>query len=358
MTNSFKYLLVVVLLASLCSCSNNGKSKGKTSKSSNVVTTFENPLYDGADPWMIKHNGKYYTCYSNGGNILVSESDFMTVKEKEVVVFTGASQKEKLYSLWAPELHFVEGKWYIYLATATREGTPYTYQRTRVLEAKNPMGPYVDKGVVYTGDNYENRTPENNIWAIDMNVFEYNSKWYATWSGWEKQVDTDQTAQHTYIAELIKPWIVGKRVLLSKATEEWEKGEAFALQEGQEALKHDDDLFIVYSTRGSWTKYYKLGLLKLIGENPLNPDDWEKYGPVFEGTTTVHGVGHASFVKSPDDSEYWIFYHSKKDTTHGWDRDVRLQKFNFDKNGFPVFGKPVDVGVKITRPSGEVGLVK
>ena len=219
---------------------------------------------------MIKHNNLDYTCYSDGNNISVSESRFMTVKVNEKVVFTGTLQDEKLYSLWAQELHIVKGKW-----------TPYTYQRARVLESENPFGPYIDKGVVYTGDDYNNQTSENNVWAINMNVFEYKSIWYATWSGWKKQSDSDKTPQHTYIAEMINPWELGKRVLISEASEDWEKGEAFALQESQEVLKHNDDLFIVYSTRGSWTRHYKLGLLKFIGHDPLNLDAWEKHGPVF-----------------------------------------------------------------------------
>jgi len=343
-----KFLTFIFATSILFSCSN------KTEKE-NIISsnTFINPLYDGADPWIIKHNSLYYTCYSDGNNISVSESRFLTKKEKEKVVFSSNTNNRNLYHLWAPELHYLEGKWYIYYAASSKGGTPYIHQRSRVLEANNPFGPYEDKGVIYTGDDFENQSDDNNIWAIDMNVFEYRDRWYATWSGWAKQEDTDQTSQHTYIAEMINPWTIGKRTLISSPTEDWEKGEAFELQEGQEALKHNNDLFITYSTRGSWTKHYKLGMLRLIGEDLLSPDSWKKYGPIFQGTNSVHGVGHASFVKSPDDTEYWIFYHSKKGTEHGWNRDVRLQKFEFNKEGFPFFDTPLKAGVKIKKPSGE-----
>ena len=148
MINLLKYFVLVTLLSVIVSCSDDKGTKGNESE---IETTFENPLYDGADPWMIKHNNLYYTCYSDGNNISVSESIFMTVKENDKVIFTGTSQDEKLYSLWAPELHFVKGKWYIYYAGAKRKGTPYTYQRARVLESDNPLGPYTDKGEIYTG---------------------------------------------------------------------------------------------------------------------------------------------------------------------------------------------------------------
>ena len=63
-------------------------------------------------------------------------------------------------------------------------------------------------------------------------------------------------------------------------------------------------------------------------------------------------------MKSPNYTENWIFYHSKKDMIHGWNKDVRLQRFEFDKDGFPIFGKPTDVGEKILRPSGEINIIK
>ena len=70
------------------------------------------------------------------------------------------------------------------------------------------------------------------------------------------------------------------------------------------------------------------------------------------------GVGHASFTTSPDDREYYICYHSKREKTPGWKRDIRLQKFTFDASGVPCFGKPVSVGEKLPLPSGTTHLVK
>jgi len=82
----------------------------------------------------------------------------------------------------------------------------------------------------------------------------------------------------------------------------------------------------------------------------LSPSNWEKSGPVFQGP---FGTGHCSFVKSPDGKEDWIIYHSKKSEKEGWQRDVMMQRFKWDRNGYPVFGKPVETGLEINRPSGE-----
>lgn len=344
--------LLVTTMLSIClllSC--------KASNTDNVAVskTFNNPVYDGQDPWMMKHNGKYYTCYSTGNAIVVTESRFMTKVENRRIVWSTPMNGWNAHNVWAPELHFLDGKWYIYYAAGAKAGSPFTLQRSGVLECNTPMGDYADRGMLVTGDDPENQA--SNVWAIDVTVLEHGGKRYAVWSGWERQEATDQTAQHTYIAPMVNAWTLGKRVKLSSAEQSWELGEAFGLQEGPEVLKSASQTFIVYSTRGSWTIHYKLGMLHLKSANadPLNPASWEKVGPVFEGTPTVYGVGHCSFTESPDGSERWIIYHSKKGQEQGWDRDVRMQKFTFDERGFPVFGVPVNAG-SLLRPSGEVEL--
>ncbi|BBL00121.1 hypothetical protein A3BBH6_03570 [Alistipes onderdonkii subsp. vulgaris] len=314
--------------------------------------TFTNPLRDGADPWITKYDGRYYTCFKSGRGIAVTESDDMTRFERERVVWQPAdSGAWNSFNIWAPELHRLRGKWYIYYAAAPVPGSPFTGQRTGVLECDTPLGDYRDRGMLYTGDNPDGKT--DNIWAIDMTIFEHRGELYAVWSGWERQRDTDATDQLLYIARMESPTRIGPRILLSRPDQPWEQGDHIALQEGPSALRHGDDLFIVYSTRGSWSRHYKLGQLRLRtpDSDPLNPASWIKSGPIFTGNDRIHGVGHASFTTSPDGNEYWIYYHSKKDTVHNWGRDVRLQRFDFDATGNPRFGEPAEPG-PYPMPSG------
>lgn len=314
--------------------------------------TFTNPLRDGADPWITKYDGRYYTCFKSGRGIAVTESDDMTRFERERVVWQPAdSGAWNSFNIWAPELHRLRGKWYIYYAAAPVPGSPFTGQRTGVLECDTPLGDYRDRGMLYTGDNPDGKT--DNIWAIDMTLFEHRGALYAVWFGWERQRDTDATDQLLYIARMESPTRIGPRILLSRPDQPWEQGDHIALQEGPSALRHGDDLFIVYSTRGSWSRHYKLGQLRLRtpDSDPLDPASWIKSGPVFTGNDRIHGVGHASFTTSPDGREHWIYYHSKKDTVHNWGRDVRLQRFDFDAAGNPRFGQPAEPG-PYPMPSG------
>ncbi|WP_139822933.1 glycoside hydrolase family 43 protein [Massilibacteroides vaginae] len=321
----------------------------------NTPENFTNPLRYGADPFMIKQEGKYYTIFSKDNGFTVTESRFLTKFEREEKVWTPPQNAWNSFNLWAPEIHPINGKWYIYYAASVHNGAPFYAQRTGVLESDSPFGPYIDKGKVYTGDDPEQK--KDNCWAIDMTVLQHKGKNYAVWSGWERLHDHHDVDQYLYIAELINPWTVGKRVLLSKPELDWEKGDHIVLHEGPQILQHDNDIFIFYSTRGSWTKHYKMGQLRLKSSDsdPLVADSWIKSPePVFQGTATVHGVGHASVTTSPDDKEHWIYYHSKKALDGGWDnREVYLQKFTFDKHGNPIFGAPKGRG-ELKRPSGEI----
>jgi len=59
----------------------------------------------------------------------------------------------------------------------------------------------------------------------------------------------------------------------------------------------------------------------------MNPAAWTKLGRPFfsqDESAGVFGPGHASFVKSPDRSEDWLFYHSRC-VPRGEPRNPRLQ---------------------------------
>ncbi|MEI7422183.1 MAG: glycoside hydrolase family 43 protein [Prolixibacteraceae bacterium] len=316
---------------------------------------FTNPVWNGADPWMVKKDNYYIyirSVNSNVKSILVSQSDKMTVKGEEKTIWTAPSSGWNKTCVWAPEIHFIDGKWYVYYA-AGESGPPFIHQRTGVLRSKSSdvFSEYEDMGQLYTGDHPGDSS--SNIWAIDMTILQHKGKLYAIWSGWLKQETTDATAQHLYISEMSNPYTLkGKRVKLSSPEASWETGGPLNLNEGPEILKHEDQVFIIYSCRESWLVDYRLGMLQLIDPdgNLLDPDNWKKSGPVFQGNDAVFGVGHCSFVKSPDNSTDWIIYHSKKSTKPGWDRDVRMQPFKWNADGTPVFGEPIPAGTRINLP--------
>lgn len=346
-----KFVLILSWLLFIWAC-----SQSEELPKEKVQNAFTNPVWDGADPWLIKQGDDYIYCFAHNNGIAVSRSKLMTRRNPAKYIWKAPPSGWNSNCVWAPEIHFINGHWYVYYA-AGESGPPFIHQRTGVLRSQTDdvFSAYDDLGMLNTGDDPADIS--KNIWAIDMTVFEHAGKLYAVWSGWLQQMDTDATPQHLFIQEMENPYTLkGRRILLSSPVESWETGGPLNLNEGPQALKNDRELFIVYSCRESWLKEYRQGMLQLKHPNadPLNPESWWKKGPVFQGNSSVHGVGHVSFVKSPDETEDWIIYHSKKSTEPGWDRNVRMQPFTWNPDGTPNFGEAIPAGKEIDRPAGEV----
>jgi GH43 family beta-xylosidase len=345
-------MLVLVVLANVSTTRCNAS---QTCQKHESLSTFANPVWDGQDPWMTEHNGEYICSYSANNSIVLSRSKKMTKRGEQKTIWKAPAAGWNKSCVWAPEIHFIADRWYVYYA-AGESGPPFIHQRTGVLRSKNQdvFSDYEDLGMLYTGDNPSD--PASNVWAIDMTILQHSGKLYAIWSGWIKQEITDATHQHLYISEMENPWTLkGTRAKISSPVESWETGGPLDLNEGPEILKHGDKVFIIYSCRESWLIDYRLGMLQLVNPNGNLTDtaNWIKKGPVFQGSSQVYGVGHCSFVTSPDGTENWIVYHSKKSATPGWQRDVRMQQFTWNADGTPNFGQPIPAGQEIKLPSGE-----
>ena len=362
------HLPFAALLAVLAACSSVARSAdGAGAAPAPSACTFTNPVAPGADPWVTRLDGVYYYVKSEQRGIRVYRSSTLTdLRRNGVLVWTPPASGWNHANVWAPELHFFDGRWYIYYAAASVEGGPFVHQRAGVLESVSgdPQGAYVDRGMLYTGNDVASgREP---IWAIDLTVGRINGTLYAVWSGWADNSPApgplpDRKPQQLYIARMANPWTIDSdRVMIAAPTASWERGTELDLQEGPELLEHRGETHVVYSTRESWLSEYKLGQLRLTPAtaNPLLPSSWVKRGPVFTGAPAagVYGVGHASFTSSPDDREGWIVYHAKSKATPGWnDRVIRMQKFGWNADGSPAFGTPVATGQPIPVPSGQCG---
>ena len=96
--------------------------------------TFTNPLLPaGADPWSIYKDGYYYYMHTTGNNLTIWKSRSLAeLKNAEKkVVWTPPPSGPYSKDIWAPEVHYLWGKWYIYFAADA--GTNQTH-RLWVLE--------------------------------------------------------------------------------------------------------------------------------------------------------------------------------------------------------------------------------
>ncbi len=313
------------------------------------VVTFANPIVrsrDAPDPWVIRKDGFYYFTATTGGSIYVWKSATLTGIDNGLKTWvwsppaTGANSR----NVWAPELHFIQGKWYIYYAADDGDNKNH---RMYVLEAAtdDPQGTYINRGKI---------SAPTDRWAIDGTVLEKpDGSLYFLWSGWDGF--TDGIAQNIYIAQMSNPYTIsGERVLISaphpsRTTWEW------WINEAPEVLQRDGKTFIVYSANGSFTPRYCLGMLMNTDGDFLNPASWTKSTqPVFYQAPNVFGPGHNSFTKSPDGMEDWFVYHATDNENDGWNnRRPRAQRLLWSNTGVPLFGYPVAPNTLLEVPSGE-----
>src|SRR5688500_3294433 len=243
-----------------------------------AACTFTNPVATGADPWVVQRDGHYYMAQSQNpadtsqrSTIWVFRSTKLTdLRRDSVKVWTAPDTGWNRTHVWAPEIRFEDGRWYVYYAGG-RPGpadAPFIFQRAGVLRAAgdDPQGAYEDLGQLDTGGDVAARADD--VWAIDFTVHRLGGQLYGVWSGWEDNTPLARTPQHLYSARMSNPWTgPGPRARLSSPTESWERRvdpvDGLDLNEGPQFLERDGRVFIVYSTRESWTSAYRLGQLAL-----------------------------------------------------------------------------------------------
>jgi GH43 family beta-xylosidase len=310
-----------------------------------ALRTFQNPLGPGADPFVIRYGDYYYLTMTSGSNVSIRRAKTLedihpsNPASESVLAWDPPNDQPYAHDVWAPELHQLNGKWYIYVAAS--DGIDANH-RMHVLErdAVDPFGPFVYKGEVQV---------PTDLWAIDGTVLQWQGKAYFIWSGWPT---ASGGQQNLYIAEMSNPWtLVGDRALLSTPSFSWER-HGLPINEGPEVLIHDGQLHIIYSGSGFWTPDYALGRLTYKGTGSLlDRNSWTKSSvPVFQKTSEVVGVGHASFTLSPGGDESWIVYHAHGSPTNAA-RDIRIQPFTYNADGTPNFGAPLSPTTILPVPS-------
>ncbi|CAM4109139.1 family 43 glycosylhydrolase [Paenibacillus alkaliterrae] len=303
-----------------------------------------NPLVEQrADPWVLKHTDGYY--YFTGS---VPEYDRIELRRSatiagladaaEVVVWNQHESGPMSKNIWAPELHFIKGKWYVYFAAA-RQDAPFSH-RMYVLEnaSANPLeGNWTEKGQIMT---------DWDSFSLDATSFEHAGEQYLVWA---QQDPAIQGNTNLYIATMSNPWTLGsKQVMISKPELDWEVI-GFMVNEGAAVLKRNGKIFMTYS--GSATNHnYAMGLLTAPETaDLLDPAAWAKsQAPVFASCpeTSQYGPGHNSFTVTEDGERDILVYHARSykeivgDPLFDPNRHARAKAFTWRSDGTPDFGTP------------------
>lgn len=300
-----------------------------------------------ADPFVYKHTDGYYyftgSVPSYTGVELRRAKTLAGLAEAEpVMVWTKPDEGPYSDLIWAPEIHFNQGAWYVYFAAAPSREIKNDLFQHRMYALKctdaNPVdGQWEFVGQVDTGMD---------TFCLDATTFTHKGVLYYVWAQKEEGITGNS---NLYIAPMKTPTeIKGEPVRLTIPEYEWEI-RGFWVNEGPAVLNRNGKIFVTYSASAT-DENYCMGLL-WADENadPLDPASWHKAKePVFQ-TCYEHGIygpGHSSFTVSEDGKTDMLVYHARTyteiegDPLWNPDRHTFIKPIRWDEQGFPVFGKP------------------
>lgn len=312
--------------------------------------SFTNPLLEsGPDPWVTTDSGYYYYTNTLGDRLQIWKTrDITDLRHAPTkVVWRAPASGPNSASVWAPELHRIDGKWFLYYTAADKAFDDDAHRHIFVLQndsADPTAGTWLDRGMLNAGYT-----------GIDGTVFEDGSRLYFVYSAYVGP------ESHLIIAQMQTPWsLSAQQVDIARPTYAWEKQGGRQILEAPEFLPGKDGRrFLVYAASACWSDDYALGMLTAAaGADLLDPAAWRKTpSPVFKKSETngVYAPGHNGFFKSLDGHEDWIIYHANPGPGMGCTRkrSPRIQKFEWNADGIPDFGQPISGVTPLRAPSGQ-----
>lgn len=320
------------------------------------MTTYRSPLApQRADPYLYKHvDGKYYftaTC-PQYDRIEIRCADTVNgiATATPRIVWKKHRRGQMATHIWAPEIHFIMGKWVIYFAAGHKPGKWKIRPYTLICTGNDPMkDDWVEGGMMQaaSGDPYSFTD-----FSLDATVFEHRGKWYTIWAQKFGTAEAEKPVSNLYIAELSSPTqLKTVLVLLTTPDYDWERDGGFWVNEGPAVLKHEGKIYCTFSASATGACYC-MGLLRADEDaDLLDPRSWSKDRyPVLktDESKKMYGPGHNCFVRG-DDGEILSLLHFRDyekiqgDPLDDHNRHAHVVKVGFAPDGAPVFELPDDL---------------
>lgn len=306
-----------------------------------------NPLIlQRADPQISRHQGWYYFTAS------VPEYDRIVLRRArtiaglataaEIVIWRRPAAGRMGGYIWAPEIHYFDGRWHLYFAAG--DADQKFRIRTYVLQSvdRNPL-------TARWSLLGQLQTPWDTF-TLDSTVFEHKGARYICWAQTEPGIKTNS---NLYLAPLSSPTtLAAPPARLTVPTLDWEM-QKYKVAEGPALLARNGRLFLTYSASATDARYC-MGMLSADADsNIMDPASWTKSPvPVFATSeeNRVYGPGHNSFVRNERGSDLLV-YHArdyreiKGDPLFDPNRHTRVQPIRWRADGTPDFGGPVANGM-------------
>ena len=298
-----------------------------------------------ADPYVYKHtDGTYYFTASlpdyDGIALRKADKLFDLKDAPEKMIWKKHDKGIMSFHVWAPELHFIFGKWYIYFAAGDVDDIwairPY------VLEClgDNPFNDeWIEKGMMQCSDE----DPFSfRAFSLDGTVLENHGEYYLIWA---EKVGVGKQISNLYIAKMESATKLSTvQVLLTTPDYDWERV-GFWVNEGPAFIKHDGKIYMTYSASETGVAYC-IGMLSADeNDDLLDPKSWEKRRmPVLKTSEElkIYGPGHNSFTVN-DEGEPVMIYHARTEAEivgnplYNPNRHAMVMKVKWNESGEPEF---------------------
>ena len=332
------------------------KNKITKESTSPVVDTL---VEERADPYIVKGSDGYY--YFTGSYPMYGANDkegydrvvlrrsktiegLKTAEEK--VIWDESESDTSSRFIWAPEMHFIGGKWYVFYAGSGQANNVWDINcRALVCKGSDPYNDSWEEVGKFTGLSGDVNTPFSGF-SLDMTYFENNGKHYVIWA---QSIGNS----NLYMAEINpeKPWeLISKSIRLSVPEYYWERV-SIPVNEGPSVIKHKDKIFIVYSASATGPEYC-LGMLSAdINSDMMDLKSWTKSKtPLLTSMdlTGEYGPGHNSFTVDENGNDIFV-YHSrsqecfenkckwgKEDPLYDPCRDAKVRTVIWTEDGMPI----------------------
>ena len=338
--NQLKQILIGTLILVLSGCGTNSQSQ--STEKSNLVD-YINPLVEQrADPWVLKDSdGTYYFIAS------VPEYDRIILRSAKTINGLHTAEEKVIWRkhetgimgahIWAPELHKIDGKWYVYFAAGEAENIWNIRMYALSNDSADPMqGQWQEEGQVKS--HFES-------FALDATSFVHKGKRYMIWAQYKNDNSNLWMSEMKSATELTGPVL-----MLSTPEYDWERVQ-YNVNEGAAVLIKNGKVFVTYSASAT-DHNYAMGLLWADIESDLmDANSWHKSEtPVFSTNETLKrfGPGHSSFTIAEDGKTDLLVYHARDykeiqgSSLNDPNRHTRVRVINWDENGMPDFGQNLD----------------
>ena len=266
----------------------------------------QNPIMEGADPFILVHENKYYLYFTkeSDGFKVYESSDLHSWEDKGYCLQKGSGVIGD-HGFWAPEIIYENNLFYmVYVAD----------EHLAIATSPSPLGPFTQEKQVYLDE--DNMIDGHFFKDDDGQVYLYFVRF--------------NNGNVIHVAKMNDDMVsINKETetFLLKAQVQWEISSGYLVCEGPFVLKHNNKYYLSYSCNHTQSPDYAIGYA--TSDNPMGPFTKYAKNPILQKTDKVVGVGHHSFFNRIGDNHLMCVYHRHYSPEQNYPRQVCLDEAKF-----------------------------